>query len=70
MVSQGGNWHTATLSLTGLTQDEQNAMRRVSAGSDIDLSTWQDVTGRAGLNGAEAAERSPKKGKAALSLAR
>jgi len=59
----------ANMNRRDLTQGQENAMRRLSAGSEIDLNMWQELH-RAGLVERRQGKRAlTEKGRSALGLA-
>jgi hypothetical protein len=43
LARQGVQWHQARMDRSNLTQGEQNAIRRVSAGAEVGTDMWQDL---------------------------
>jgi hypothetical protein len=70
LVSPSFRWHTSPMNYSDLTQGEQNALRRVSADSEIGIDMWQDLTRKGLVERRQGKRALTEKGRNALSLLR
>jgi hypothetical protein len=66
----GVSWHTERMSHINLTQGEQNAIRRVSAGFEIGPDMWRDLARKGLVERRQGKRVLTENGRAALALLR
>jgi hypothetical protein len=70
LVSDGARCHAISMNKSDLTMGEQNAIQRVSAGSEVGNDMWQDLTRKGLVERRQGKRALTEKGRNALALLR